>query len=297
MSKKTSEAPVEQAQIAGPGDTSNQPTTIALKDQLAQQFAEDAGSGLEDFSGDNFAIPFLVILQKNSPQVDEANASYIVGAKAGMFYNTVTGKLYDHRVLPNQPAPQGLRIIPVKFKQVFVEWVPRDNGGGFVGEHLPESDVHLSATPDKDKPMRLNLANGNQLVETFKYYILIVDNDGGAEWALFAATSTQLTPCKKMNTIIGSRKIKLGNGKQVNAPIFAQQFDFNTVTNQNDYGTWSGLKVTQVEDFVSDPNLYAGAKAYREAIEGGNVKESAPVPEGGSDVGATAGAAQGDVPF
>lgn len=294
MSTRT-ETSAPQLSAAEPTDQSK---AVALLDDLAQQFAADAGSGLEDFSGDNFAIPFLVILQKNSPQVDEANAGYIDGAKAGMFYNTVTGKLYDHRILPNQPAPKGLRIIPVKFKQVFVEWVPRDSGGGFVGEHLPESLVHRTATPDKDKPMRLNLPNGNQLVETFKYYLLILDNEGGAEWALFAGTSSQLTTCKKMNTIIGSRKLKLGNGKQVNAPIFAQQFEFNTVTLQNDYGSWSGLKVTTVEELVSDPSLYAGAKAYREAIEGGNVKESVPVPEGGdSGVAAGAAAGAGDIPF
>ena len=54
-----------------------------------------AGAGFEEATSDSYAIPFLQILQKMSDQTDPENASYINGAKAGMFANLTTGKLVD----------------------------------------------------------------------------------------------------------------------------------------------------------------------------------------------------------
>ena len=45
--------------------TKVEPTTIALE----SQYVNDASSGFEETDSNSFAIPFLGILQSNSPQV------------------------------------------------------------------------------------------------------------------------------------------------------------------------------------------------------------------------------------
>ena len=58
-------------------------------------FAADAGSGMEGATSESFAIPFLSVLQKGSPQVDEASGAAIEGAKAGMLWDNVAGRMFD----------------------------------------------------------------------------------------------------------------------------------------------------------------------------------------------------------
>ena len=53
-----------------------------------------SGAGFEEANSDSYAIPFLQILQKMSDQTDPEHASHIKGAKAGMFANLTTGKLF-----------------------------------------------------------------------------------------------------------------------------------------------------------------------------------------------------------
>ena len=44
----------------------------------------------------DLAIPYINILQPNSPQVNKTKAEFIQGATAGQFFNTVTQELSDH---------------------------------------------------------------------------------------------------------------------------------------------------------------------------------------------------------
>ncbi|HKU52551.1 MAG TPA: hypothetical protein VJQ25_08795, partial [Nitrospira sp.] len=55
---------------------------------------EDAQEDLGFERGD-VAIPFLRILQSNSPQVKKQNAKYVIDAEAGMFFNTATNDIYS----------------------------------------------------------------------------------------------------------------------------------------------------------------------------------------------------------
>ena len=52
-------------------------TALALS---ASMFADDAGAGMEGATAESFAIPFLSVLQKGSPQVDEASGAALTAA-------------------------------------------------------------------------------------------------------------------------------------------------------------------------------------------------------------------------
>ena len=53
------------------------------------------GTGLEEASSNDFAIPFLRVIQAMSPQLKKSDGKYIDGAGQGMLFNTVTNEVYD----------------------------------------------------------------------------------------------------------------------------------------------------------------------------------------------------------
>ncbi len=118
---------------ASPVDPNQLPTVQQPGALQVMDFGEDAGLGMENTTADEFTIPFITVLQTNSPQCDENEGSYIPGAKAGMFYNTGTGELINGK--------DGFIFVPVARDHNFAEFTPRNLGGGFVGTHAPDDDL------------------------------------------------------------------------------------------------------------------------------------------------------------
>jgi hypothetical protein len=67
----------------------------AGRELVQVDFGDDAGAGMEDVKAGEYRIPFLRILQSNSPQVKPPTAGGVPGAQAAMIFNTSTGELYD----------------------------------------------------------------------------------------------------------------------------------------------------------------------------------------------------------
>jgi len=83
---------------------------------LASDSKDASGFGNLDLSRD-IAIPYINILQSNSPQLNPSKAENVEGAKVGQFYNTVSQEVSD-----------SLNVIPVLYQLRYVEWKPRESG-------------------------------------------------------------------------------------------------------------------------------------------------------------------------
>lgn len=94
---------------------------------------DDVGVGLENVGRGEVRIPLVRILQPLSPQCKPPSNGGLQGARPGMFFNTGTTLMYDGEV--------GLDFVPCWRDHNFVEYIPRDNGGGFVGIHAPGADI------------------------------------------------------------------------------------------------------------------------------------------------------------
>src|SRR4051812_18023234 len=105
-------------------------TTQESLPSIAQHFdySAYANQGFEDMSRDDYAVPFLGVLQSNSPLLQDHAT-----AKQGMLFNTVTQKVYDGK--------EGVCFVPAHREHVVVEWKPRDSGGGFVAIHQLEDPL------------------------------------------------------------------------------------------------------------------------------------------------------------
>lgn len=262
-------------------------TGVAITDA---DFAADAGAGMEGATSESFAIPFVGVLQKTSPQVDEADGAYVEGAKAGMFFENVTGNLLDGK--------SGITIVPCAYRRVFLRWGPRNGeGAGFKGEMLPEVVAQMRADGkivDLDGKLFFPLADGSvnkdkcdRVADTRNHYVLLVDEKTGV-WtqALMSLTSTQIKKSKMLMSALASVKLQGPTGMYT-PPTFANNVKATTIPESNDKGTWHGVKFELVGR-VARPEIYAAAKAFHASVAKGTVEvkyEGAEVGEPGGDAG------------
>jgi hypothetical protein len=150
-------------------------------------FGQDSGLGFENQTQADMSVPFLNILQGLSPQVQEEDSPY----KAGMIYNTVTEEAYKGSV--------GLSIIPVETEHKFVEYVPRDAGGGFVAVHEDNSLIVEKAKAASKAFGKYKTPEGNDLVETFYVYALDAETGG---YLVIPFSSTKIKVYRNWKTCV-----------------------------------------------------------------------------------------------
>jgi hypothetical protein len=232
-------------------------------------FTKDMGQGFEDNTAADYAIPFLRVLQSNSPACEVRGAEQIVGAVPGHFINTVTEDVMD--------GEAGVLFVPCVYERVFIEWKP--NRGGFARQHTAAAGEALLLECTKDEKGKDILPNGNILSDTRNWYGLIIseEEDTPPAGALLSLVSTQIKKSKKwMSKAEGLRLPGMPNQQ---LPLFSHIYRICTVTEANDDGTWFGVRV-DLEGVVQDQSLYEAAKTFRFAIKSGAVKAQAPTQDG-----------------
>jgi hypothetical protein len=260
---------------------------VATIDQSA--FAADAGAGMEGADRDSFAIPFLSVLQKSSPTVDEALPTFVEGHKAGQLYENVGGKTFDGK--------KGILIVPCAFRRVFIRWGARGtDGSGFKGEYAPEDVAQMRADGkivDLDGKLLVPLSDGtvnekkcDRFSDTRNHYVLMIDEEtGGWREALLSLTSTQIKKSKALMSALAGVKMKSASGLYT-PPAFANVVRITTLGESNDKGSWHGVKMA-IERAVDRADLYAAAKAFHASVKSGSVEAKY------EDVGEAAPAASG----
>ena len=231
------------------------------------------GTGLEDTDSGDYAIPFGRVLQSGSPQLKKNHAKYIEGASQGMLFNTVSNAVYD--------GDEGILVIPCAYTKKYIEWVPRDAGGGIVNsEHTV--DILKSATQNEKK--KYLLANGNEVQETAQYFAIIVNNEEEPEEALLSFTSSQLSFSRRWNSMLKTSRVKNSAGDMVLAPMFANVYRIKTVEQSNDLGSWYGFTVEKEKPTPIE--LARLARDFMTAARSGNVqvKQEGAVDEESGDI-------------
>lgn len=229
-------------------------------------YSADAGLGLEGADRDSYAIPFLVVLQPMSPQVDT-----VEGAKPGMLLNSVTNDVYESAL-----------IIPCAFQRRWVRWAPRETGGGFKGE-LSTAEVNelrqRGAVKDLEGRLYFPEADGSvnpkrcdRLADTRNHYCLVLrstDDTLGVP-AVFSLTSTGIKVSKNFLSRIEGIRLTAPSGKVFNPPSFSHMYRVKTVLKTNDQGKWWQPEIAP-EGPVRDAGLYAAAKAFHTQATAGKV--------------------------
>ena len=72
-------------------------TNAGLPINLLNDMVADAKTSFSNVTPEDYAIPFLNILQQMSPQVNKTEGAYVKGAESGMIYNSVSS-YYVHKI-------------------------------------------------------------------------------------------------------------------------------------------------------------------------------------------------------
>lgn len=241
-------------------------TDVAVKEQagLPAEYAgleEFAGQGLDELDSSDKSVPFLKVLEKNSPEIET-----VEGAKPGMIYNTATQRLYET-----------IRFVPATREHVFVEWVPIDNGGGLVASYPSDSPIAKWAQGQRGK---ISLKNGNDLVETFYLFGLVLGEEGDDEDpypAVIAFTSTRIKTYKSIVNRSDSIMLLGAGGRKFKAPWFCHVWRLGTLKQVDGAQSWfvftaefdSPAKDATGARLVADhPAVLMGAEMVRQKSTG-----------------------------
>ena len=229
-------------------------------------FVADSGMGLENVDKQDLALPFLKLLQSGSDETKKKHAKYVEGAEAGMFYNTVTKKLYS--------GEKGIEVIPVFYKMTYPEWAPFEKREGRTIHNDRGPGIMSKVTQnDRNKDM---LDNGNEIIKTANHFVII--NGERPEKALMTMKSTQLKVSRQWNSLMENEFENDPNtGKSLQAPTFSRIYKLSSVENSGSF-TWHGYNVSMVRK-VDNAGLYQMARDFYNSLKNSQQKAAAVTQE------------------
>jgi hypothetical protein len=210
------------------------PTQAGPPAALLAKMEAHADAGTSKAASDNL-VPLVYILQKQSPQVEKRDPRYVESAEPGDVW------------LRNAPAPiikgsDGMEFQPCYFAIDWIEWVPRDRGGGFVARH-PSDPEHPEKCPvedavlqrDHQNPSRIKYVrpNNNEVIQT-RNHVGFVLNNGMALPFVIPMQSTGHTISRQWMFDMNSRV--MANGRSY--PSWAHIYRLRTRPRTNAMGTW-----------------------------------------------------------
>lgn len=222
----------------------------------ASMFEEDAGGGTHGMGAEDLALPFLKVLSRQDPILDELD-----DAKAGDILNTVTGKVYKGK--------EGIRVIPCAYQKRFIEWAPRGSGSGApINIYNTSAECPKTTRSSEDNKEYVDGGNGSYIEATAQHYVIVLDDDGPST-ALIAMKSTQLKKSRKWNSMVMSRTMQGKNGPFTPAS-YSHVYKLTTLSEENSKGSWHGWEIA-LEGQVQDVGFYHMAKEFEKSINAGEV--------------------------
>ena len=211
---------------------------------------ELAGQGYEGLRTSDYVMPFLRVLQANSPEVAEGDPAYVPGAKPGVFFNTLTKEVYGSTI----------EVLPIRQDVVWLEYTPKvgDKRGDFQGKHSVGSVSVMGNVYDGMH----RTDNGNDIKETLVFYVLLKGRETDLP-LVFSLTSSMIKHGKAWNSLIYT--VRTPSGKQ--AAYFSSYWRLSLVLEIGDKGRWFniGLRSANVErtGFVSRDVLALAANTRK----------------------------------
>jgi hypothetical protein len=230
--------------VQTPTQTQPKPQPVAAYD-----WGTTGITGFENVNRDDLGIPFIQIVQKGSPEIDRTHPDFstkeIKGVQVGDIVNTLTREIL-HKV-----GGTPMEFIPCGFEKLYMEWKPKNSGGGMIKAHRDPAILVECTRNDKGIDVH---RNGNHIVTTAYFYGLF-KSVGERSPGIISMTSTQLKKARAWLNLASSIKIETPRGR-ITPPIFSHSYHLSTVAESNDKGSWMGWKIA-VGSMINDPATIA----------------------------------------
>jgi len=182
-------------------------------------FIPSSQEGTEHMEQEDVQIPRLSIAQQMSPELEDGHSKFIGDLKVGEIFNSLTQKIYGK-------GPLDFAIVRAS-KPRWVEFAPRDEGGGVVDPDVPAGDERTEFWVDDFGKRRPPKAT------KFYDFVLVLDPDGDREIVAMSLKSTGIAVAKALNGLIKIR----------NAPIYAGIYRITSRTKKNAKGTFHQFNI------------------------------------------------------
>lgn len=264
----------ENGQAVAPVEATGQlPQGYDLQDIMG-----DAGAGSSDMGAGDLGVPFLSVLDMKSPQVMPGHPKYIEGARAGMFLNSATNRVFAGPI----------QVVPCAYERKYVQWKDRDAGeGGYVMDHALDSGIIAKCKPNaKGKPA---LDNGDIIWETAYQYVLVLNTESGRwDQMVLPLKSTQLKQNRLWNNLIADSSIP---GTSMQAPRWMFPYKVGTALESKNNNSWFGITLEREAAPVT-AEAYAIGKRFHQQFAAGAISRAAEGEDIAGDGVPTQGAGQ-----
>lgn len=221
---------------------------------------ERAGEAQEGLTQDDYATPFLALLQSSSPQCKKSDPRCVEDAEEGMFFNTVEKQLYGTEIT----------VIPVAYRRSFIEWKTREDGGGFIGEHRVGSEPE---TVVDDKNRDIIKESGHELKDTRYWYVFVLNEDGTHEPAVIGMSRTQIKPSRALQNLVAKNIWPDGKQRSAAPPSYVWSYNAKSVPQQNDEYSFWNWEFKRGEPVMS-AEIIEAAKVFHDSVKEGKIREA-----------------------
>lgn len=247
---------------------------VAKKEETAIAIPDFSGyeaQGLENVTAKDLAIPFLMICQSLSPERKKGHVKEIVGIQEGMIFNSVTREILGG-------IGEGVQFIPTTYRKQYVEWKPRERGGGFVESHNDSAVLHDC---ERDERGRYVTGDGNHIMETAYFTGLVVR---GNEYTpvIVSMQSTSLKVARLWLSTIMSLKVPGAGGVKITPPMWGSMFNLSSTLMTKGDQSWFTWKVERI-GWTNEKQLLDAARENMTQM-----KQLAKIDGGPEDDGPTA---------
>ena len=190
---------------------------------------EGMPTGFEGTTSDTFKIPFLKILQKQSPEVDKDDPNHVKGAEYGTYLNTATKQTY-----------KSFNAVVLKIEHNLLVWKP--DRGGLVG--IFDKSMEGQIVAKRDGLFKLD-QEGNEIDDTISIYFMNADDP--TDIFVLPLSRTGFKYGQAFATRIRALKM---NGKAVKV-TWAGVWSIGIAQDKNDKGSWYTMGNTpEFQQFV-----------------------------------------------
>jgi hypothetical protein len=237
---------------------------LAFSNEMPEGYEKGEGRGISNRAEDNL-IPMIIVLQPLSPQLDKKSEKYIEGAEAGTI------------LLKNGPGEgmvsgdRGFLFQPCDFKPIWIEWVDRDKGGGFVARYEDNNgrpELKIARKHQSNRFIYVNPETGNNISNHHNHVGYVISEHGEHEPlpAMISFKSAGITESRAWNTMLPRER---PDGSQSDS--FDAVYRIISLEKKNSKGRWFDLHASKRMGWVSARQQKLG-KALADQHKRGDVQ-------------------------
>lgn len=169
-----------------------EPVTLARPDFLTK----DDRRGTEHITKDDIKMPRLALSQNMSYQVQRTHEKFIKDLRTGELFNDLTGEILGE-------GPVDFMIIRAD-KPRWIEFHPRESGGGIKDMNVPHNDPRTKFGPNGEKPAA---------TQFYDYVIYLLGRPADSGILALSLKSSGLKTARHLNSLIKLRGATLWAGR------------------------------------------------------------------------------------